>query len=963
MEILKRGYILIFFFSLIFCSNLYAARKYLISDVIVNCNDPGPCTTYKTMSNSLKGDGVTLADIKSKAAFILNDNRISKLIYRLEGNKKKAVLFFDIETKLKISRLEHKSNIEIPFERLKTFLPVKEGAFLNESDLKKTKESLIKQLEDKGFGEISIDIKVEKRKKSADVLISINIGKIIKLKSIKLKSVNGADLYPVYGKKFSSFLNESWDRVNFKVATDELAEDLIREGFYFSNVKTEIKSVGTNSIEVVITIIRGTKVNFSFNGQHILSRNELLKPIVSKLKSSINIPSNNEIKKLIDAEYKKRGLYDTEVDIRVRGGKLDRWIDFKNYFLTIKEGEKLPVSEIIYRGNIKKGLGDLRNFYYSKATPLAARDYLDESFVNQFPNHLKQYYLKNGFVSSEIETPVIEIDQKKKTARIIFKIIERQQVMVDKIILEGIPHDLAEEVRSKMTNKVDAPLNIVSLSNDLETILEFVRNKGYFYAQILNLNQASLVQYSGSQSKAKLHIKFNLEKRTLFKNVLITGNVKTKDIVISREVEFKDNDIVTPQKLEKIKTKLSSLGLFSLIRISPYLLGRKEDKKDYHANILIQVREKEFGYGEFAPGIRTDLGLKTSVTINYNNVMGLNHSHSLKVQANQRLNTSTLDANRSGKYPKELEGLLKWTYNWPYFAGTKLDFDFSTTAQRRRYFGFDADIIRLGPGLSRRIADKVTVGLKYQFETISQFNATAQKDSDFFRIGSLTPSISLDLRDNVVNPRSGAYFGLSMEIANPGLFSLQDEDLEVNYTKLVSRNKFYFSSGMWTYAFSLSAGVEQNNARDLKFDGSGAAVFNDDGSRATIGYIPSIKVFRLDGVDTVRGFSDSEINLVENRSDIGEIVIQDKAYFVNFKFEPRYLVSDTFMWGMFFDAGRVFVDDFKPLNLRTSTGFTFKLLTPVGSLDFDYGIKLKRETKPDLSKESFGRFHLSIGYF
>ena len=69
------------------------------------------------------------------------------------------------------------------------------------------------------------------------------------------------------------------------------------------------------------------------------------------------------------------------------------------------------------------------------------------------------------------------------------------------------------------------------------------------------------------------------------------------------------------------------------------------------------------------------------------------------------------------------------------------------------------------------------------------------------------------------------------------------------------------------------------------------------------------------------------------------------------------------MWGVFFDAGRVFVDHFKPLDLRTSAGLTFKLLTPVGSLDFDYGIKLKRNMTPTADRESFGRFHLSIGYF
>ena len=67
--------------------------------------------------------------------------------------------------------------------------------------------------------------------------------------------------------------------------------------------------------------------------------------------------------------------------------------------------------------------------------------------------------------------------------------------------------------------------------------------------------------------------------------------------------------------------------------------------------------------------------------------------------------------------------------------------------------------------------------------------------------------------------------------------------------------------------------------------------------------------------------------------------------------------------GVFFDAGRVFVDEFKPFDLRSSVGAGLKFLTPVGSLDFDYGVKLQRRTYPDKKRDSVGRFHLSIGFF
>ena len=81
------------------------------------------------------------------------------------------------------------------------------------------------------------------------------------------------------------------------------------------------------------------------------------------------------------------------------------------------------------------------------------------------------------------------------------------------------------------------------------------------------------------------------------------------------------------------------------------------------------------------------------------------------------------------------------------------------------------------------------------------------------------------------------------------------------------------------------------------------------------------------------------------------------------KVEPRVFISDTSMFGVFYDAGRVFVDSFDTGELRSSMGITFKYLTPVGSLDFDYGIKLLRKTYDDGMVDSPGRLHVSIGFF
>ena len=117
------------------------------------------------------------------------------------------------------------------------------------------------------------------------------------------------------------------------------------------------------------------------------------------------------------------------------------------------------------------------------------------------------------------------------------------------------------------------------------------------------------------------------------------------------------------------------------------------------------------------------------------------------------------------------------------------------------------------------------------------------------------------------------------------------------------------------------------------------------------------------GADIIRGFQDDEMNRLDNGEDISAVAIDSRAYLFNFKFEPRYYINDSMIFGVFYDAGRVFVDEFDFNDLRSSAGLTFKLLLPFGTVDFDYGIKLLRKRDTDGNLESPGRLHVSIGFF
>ncbi len=151
-----------------------------------------------------------------------------------------------------------------------------------------------------------------------------------------------------------------------------------------------------------------------------------------------------------------------------------------------------------------------------------------------------------------------------------------------------------------------------------------------------------------------------------------------------------------------------------------------------------------------------------------------------------------------------------------------------------------------------------------------------------------------------------------------------------------------FADKKAVFAFYTALGMQKNSS-----DNSG---------------IPSIKVFRLAGSDIIRGYSDEEMNVVNNL-DVSEVDVRDTVYMSLFKIEPRYFINDNLMLGVFADGGSLFLNSFTPFDVRSSVGISLKYLTPVGSLDFDYGHKLNRGRLPDGTEESPGRLHISIGFF
>jgi len=946
--------IILFFLSLF--STIGAAEDLVLKSVVADCAGSESCPQREARFLNLSGEYRSLLHLKSTLKVLASDGGYETFSYKLVEENGVNNLYVKFTLKpvvLEVNVGFTDKNLEIDPSQL---ISVREGEFFEQQKIDDSISHLQKRLENLGFPENSHQLEVLDRDGQKVINVVITLGKPTIFKTIRTNS-NSKFVKEHLRKKFLTLYNKPFDQNKFKILLDDAQKELFSYGYYLMNL--DFKPV-VKGYRVTLSINVTNDTLFAFDFKNIKrEREDIIHTLVIDLfhKYKRLLPEGT-IRQAIKDHYKKLALLNVEVKITPSKFNNKFGEEIHLYRIELIENVKTRITSVAFTGSLYFHANKIKRMFQKEAFELASINYYDEDFLNYFADFLKSKYIKNGFVQVRIKGPLTSFDEGRNKAKVEYNISEGQRAMVRSIEFTGLPEGFTDKILAMIENKEDQAFNPIALSEDLKVVTNALQESGYYFAEVTNANEDSLVRYSKSGSD--VYIQFNIVAGPEVKlnRVIFMGNNKTRKKALLRKITLKEGEFITPSKTKEIESNLSATGLFNTVSVQPL----RHTSHNASTDLIIKLTEREFGLLELAPGYRTDLGLKLSGTVSYLNIGGMNRSLILKGQVNQRLNYQTFDARRRKEHKALLEYNASINYAQENVFESEMDYGSGLSLLRKRFFAFDADILRWNHTLTKYISRTLSTSLRYQYETITQFDATQARDNGQFKIGAFTPGVSWDLRNSRVLPVKGAMFNLSTEFANPYFLSQDNPDLTINYYKLISRNRFYIPFKNGTVALSMVGGVQENLARERLEDSEGNSII-DDGVKKTKGYIPNIKVFRLSGMDIIRGFTDEEANVVKGNKDISKIRVQERAYVTNFKLEPRYFINDKFMTGVFYDAGRVFVDRINIGDLRDSVGVTFKILTPVGTLDFDYGIKLLRKKDVNGRLEDPGRFHVSIGFF
>ncbi len=676
----------------------------------------------------------------------------------------------------------------------------------------------------------------------------------------------------------------------------------------------------------------GDRVSFGFRGNTVFTQGHLSSLIDEQRQLGLGKDYVNAIRLRLEEEYKSAGYGQVQISSYTSEfpKRQERHVTYD-----IKEGTRVLLKEVVFEGNLVFSSEELLNQFFSRSSLLTQHGYYVEKDAQKAAELLVEWIKSKGYLSAKLTTvnPMDAVLAKRagrKTAavRLVIYLYEGDQSLVRKVNFVGLSAFDPAEVKGYLGIQEGEPLNLFAFSEGLEVLKSAYRAKGYLGVRISNEGTESVVQYYDENRYADIQLDISEGNRYRAGTIHVEGLSQTKEVVVRREIVFKEGEILSETAVTETETRLRRLGIFSVVTLR---LIDDPSRPDYK-NVRISIQEGTPGVIAGGPGFRNDLGARIFGQLAYTNLWGLNHTLALTTNVNHRLVNFHF-----AEYQSQL------SYLYPWFLLNELTFRPSVTISGTQYIQFDATTVTAAASWEKRLAryPNITGLFTYSLERVHQFSAAADVDNQDLRIGAIIPAIRIDTRDNPLSPTRGWFGTLSFEWADPAFFS-QTDPYPVGYTRVQGRIDHIVRIAREVNLFlSYRGGFERSS--QPKIPGNDAS-----------GAIPLIKQFALGGASSLRGFAEQQLN-VQNLSITGS------ASYSNYRTQLDLPFAGALRLGLFFDAANLLVDNhsigqFFFDSLRSGAGLGFHYQTPVGPVNLDFGFNLAPRPGEDTS-----RFYFSIG--
>ncbi|HEY0722119.1 MAG TPA: outer membrane protein assembly factor BamA [Gammaproteobacteria bacterium] len=552
---------------------------------------------------------------------------------------------------------------------------------------------------------------------------------------------------------------------------------------------------------------------------------------------------------------------------------------------------------------------------------------------------LRSHYMNSGYLNFEILSTQVSVTPDHHDVYITIAIFEGNQYRIKDVKLAGDLILPEEELRKLISLKSGDIFSRKEITESTSRISERLGDSGYAFA---NVNPVPDVD----EEKREVSLTFFVDpgKRVTVRRINITGNSKTQDEVLRRELRQMEGGVISTEQIKRSRTRLNRLGFFEDVNIETPTVPGTQDQVD----INVAVKERQaFGSLNFGIGYGDTQGFLINSSVSQDNFLGTGNRFSLDFN-NSKVNT-----------------VYSFSMTNPYYTmdgvSRTLNLSYRTTdvnAATNSKYSYTTDAYGGGVmfGVPVTEYDTMRYGFNYENTTINTTASTSRQILDFcidnasaadcsFEAYKLSSSLTHDTRDKTIFADSGNMISLSGEVATP------ISDSALNFYKLRYSHKNYSP---------VRDGITFTTSGELSY----ANVYGNSQSLAPF------ERYYAGGSRSIRGYRSNRVGALSTIDPATNIPLGGNARALanmELLFRPPFAEkSNSSRLSLFIDAGNVYDSAQLGWNkellldaaheLRYSAGVGFYWITPVGPLSFSYARPFNAQPW-----DSVERFQFTLG--
>jgi outer membrane protein insertion porin family len=698
------------------------------------------------------------------------------------------------------------------------------------------------------------------------------------------------------------------NRVTTKIG-DPLAPAALRDdvrsifglGFFDDvQVRTEEFEGGVRVIFVVVE--RPLLREVSFEGNAELKTEELREKAAIRVGVLYNPVEVQKAEEAIRQKYEDEGFFGVQVTPRTeRSPEGDLRV-----VIRIEEGPKLHIDRIVIEGNsalkagqIKDAMQTRERLYWIFPFSTVQRKVFDDDV-----DRILQLYADHGYIQARVESTEIVPDLVRRKVTLRVRVVEGPQFRTGTITITGNEILSTDEIRKLVKLEEGGVYNRGALRTAVRAIADRYSELGHARAEVEPRTVNDLANL-----RVDITIPIVEGGPVYVERINISGNTKSSEKVLRRELRVAEGELFTFQKLVRSRQRLFNLGYFDEVNVATEP-GATPEK----IVVNIEVKERSTGIFSIGAGYSSLDSIFATLDVSQRNLFGRGQEAFLRfrIGAKSRL------------------GLVGFTE--PYLFDIPLRAGFDIYDREREYDDFTEE--RLGGDIraSYPLTEFLTLSGLYRLEnvditSVADDASETLKKEEGKKLNSVVEfTLARDTRDNIFEPTRGSRN--SVEFVFAGLGG------DTQFYKMTAESAWFVPLPVFNLVWAVRGlfGVAE---------GWGGQE------------VPIFERFFLGGATTLRG---QRTRSVSPKDAAGERIGGDKELL--FSTELLIPIFPRFRAALFFDAGNAygFGTDFDPTDLRLGAGVGIRFFSPLGPLRLDLGYNLDRQP----GEKSY-QVHFSVG--